>query len=493
VVVMPYPPQGVGVVGIRKLSELIIDVDKSWEGYRIKNLGAPIDSTDASRLAEITSHRTAIPADHPDGSVTTAKIADLAVTTGKIADRAVTRTKLEYPTVDVSFTYLHSIDKTRWHGPGAVQHFWHFGTVDSFTDRSVWLPLPNMFHALLRFIDGNNMYTTTLYSDGTTEDFVINKRVGGTTTFLATEAVDIGTYDVYQVVGSISGSVLKGYRDVSYTTNPTLRISATDTTFASGVFGYTKRRDWAGSGIHEGFAQLRSSMSPGLQALAIIEVETTGNGSADDPFGPKMKSELVEISNGLNVPDFLKIERKKYDVLKSKGFTDKEIKLLFGYVPRHQIDTATVSFGSFEFSSESATNIITVSGNNPYDSRAIEKQIEHARSRNLKVISPPKDYGEAVEQFRMLKKDFPHWLAGKDNYAYQTLGHEVFEIFQNVDFYYGELLEHKKHYDQIKQVPDFEISRRLDELESKLLKIDVLIDERDKHHDKLREMVRKGW
>jgi len=34
---------------------------------------------------------------------------------------------------------------------------------------------------------------------------------------------------------------------------------------------------------------------------------------------------------------------------------------------------------------------------------------------------------------------------------------------------------------------------RLEELENKLLKIDVLIDERDKHHDKLKEIIRKGW
>ena len=45
-----YPPQGVGArvvvrEGIRRLSELEIDVDKDWRGYRIRNVGAPIDDT----------------------------------------------------------------------------------------------------------------------------------------------------------------------------------------------------------------------------------------------------------------------------------------------------------------------------------------------------------------------------------------------------------------------------------------------------------------
>jgi len=69
-----------------KLSKLEIDTSKDWEGYLIKNLGAPVDSNDALRKAELDSHQTASPIDHPDGSVTSAKIADGAVTSAKIAD-----------------------------------------------------------------------------------------------------------------------------------------------------------------------------------------------------------------------------------------------------------------------------------------------------------------------------------------------------------------------------------------------------------------------
>jgi|GEM_PF-4125577 len=39
--------------GITKLSELTIDVDKDWGGYVIKNLGAPVDATDAARKQEV--------------------------------------------------------------------------------------------------------------------------------------------------------------------------------------------------------------------------------------------------------------------------------------------------------------------------------------------------------------------------------------------------------------------------------------------------------
>jgi D-mannonate dehydratase len=92
-----------------------------------------------------------------------------------------------------------------------------------------------------------------------------------------------------------------------------------------------------------------------------------------------------------------------------------------------------------------------------------------------------------------LKRDYPHWLAGKDNYAYQTLGWEELDIFQNVDFYFGELVEHKTHYQQLKNVPEWELWRRLEELERRLEKVEVLTEERDKHLEKLRILKRLGW
>jgi len=56
------------------LSRLKIDVDKDWAGYKIKNLGAPVDPSDALRKTDLDSHKTASPIDHPNGSVTLSKL-----------------------------------------------------------------------------------------------------------------------------------------------------------------------------------------------------------------------------------------------------------------------------------------------------------------------------------------------------------------------------------------------------------------------------------
>jgi hypothetical protein len=456
------------------LSKLIIDTDKDWAGRLIKNLGAPVDAGDAARKGDLDSHRTASPLDHPDGSVT--------------------RAKLEYPTVDVYFPYLEAISKCRWYGPGVgIQAFWHFGTVDSFADKSLWAPLPNNFHIAMRMTDGDNVYTANLYSGATTADFILDKRSAGVVTNLATEAVDIGAGDVYQVVGSISGSTVKGYRDTSYTTTPTLKISATDTAFASGAFGYVKRRDSygeGGTGIHEGYALLKASLSPLPPALAILELSVEGTGKPEDPFRPATSKSLAEISTLTGLPDFLYQEARKYSILKAKGFTDYEIKALLGSVPQHQVDLDAVTFGSFELHPDKApTAIVVIIDDNPYKAGAIDRQKTAAK----RAFTPPKDYNGAALLYSTLKRDYPYWLAGKDNFAYQVLGLEVLDWMQNVDFYYGELLEHKTHYQQLKAVLDFEIRSRLDELIERLSKVSILAEERDKHIAKAREVLRAGW
>ena len=111
----------------------------------------------------------------------------------------------------------------------------------------------------------------------------------------------------------------------------------------------------------------------------------------------------------------------------------------------------------------------------------------------MRALAPPKDFSEAVEQYSKLEKDFPHWLAGKDNYAYQALGWEELELFAVVDFYYGELIEHKTHYDQLKRVPDLELGRDLKMWLGKLESVTVLTEERNKHVDKLRKVLKLGW
>ena len=75
-----------------RLSRLIIDTDKDWMGHVIKNLGTPVDPYDALRLIELNAHKSAIPLDHPDGSVTTEKIADGAITDAKVS--SISRSKI---------------------------------------------------------------------------------------------------------------------------------------------------------------------------------------------------------------------------------------------------------------------------------------------------------------------------------------------------------------------------------------------------------------
>lgn len=43
----------IGKGGIKKLSELIIDVSKDWSGYRIENIGAPTADTHVPRALSL--------------------------------------------------------------------------------------------------------------------------------------------------------------------------------------------------------------------------------------------------------------------------------------------------------------------------------------------------------------------------------------------------------------------------------------------------------
>lgn len=62
---------------------------------------AEVDSKDANLQTQITNHKNAPVLDHPDGSVTTAKLADNSVTTVKIANGAVTADKIHSSLLDV--------------------------------------------------------------------------------------------------------------------------------------------------------------------------------------------------------------------------------------------------------------------------------------------------------------------------------------------------------------------------------------------------------
>jgi hypothetical protein len=415
-------------------------------------------------------------------------------------DLSITRAKLEYPTVDVSFAYLASINKTLY-----VSHrvySYDVLTRDSFADKAVWaaVQVNRSPQIIARVRDYNNRYNNGYNPSLATADHVIERIVAGTATCIATEAIDIDNSGRGLAI-SCSGSVVKSLRYemtsvIDPLSLPTANgtISATDTSFASGYFGFYAIADTYPHGASEtGSAWLKAPLTPLPPAQSIMELSVEGNGKFDDPYRPSMSSSLAEVSSLTGLPDFLYREAKKYQILKSKGFTDEEIQLLFGYIPQHQVDLDSVTWGAFEFHPDEApTAIITVIADNPYKS-AILRQINFARRKNLRVFSPPRDYNEAISLYNQLKASYPHWLAGKDNFAYQTLGWEILDWMQSIDFYHGELLDHMTHYNQLKQVLDWEITNRLNELIDKLSRETTLTDEREKHIAKAKEVLKKGW
>ena len=412
----------------------------------------------------------------------------------------VTRSMLEYPTAGVTFAYLIATERMKYYLTDSSVHECAIGTVGSFTDKAlVGLNIDCANHddyhkyAWIQRMSTDpltNSYLTGIATYKTTADLGLVKYVGGTATTLGTEAADLAGDTPYDFKFSVSGSALSVYR--SSLTTP--KISATDTSLASGAFGCKSTSSYYRMmGMHwHLLIQVTSPSSPGAPALAVVEVETAGSGAAEDPWAPALGGDLAEVSQLSGLPGFLYREARRYEILRARGFTDEEIREVFGGI-QHQVDLNAVTWGAFEFSGGSPTNIVFVYGDNPYRQGAIQRQAERAKKKGLRVFDPPRGYGEAVALYDKLKHDFPHWLAGKDNFAYMCLGWEELDVFQCVDFYYGELLEHKTHYQQLKQVNPGEIERRLSELVGRLSRVAVLTDERDKHVAKAKEVLRRGW
>lgn len=382
---------------------------------------------------QLQDHRTASPIDHPD--------------------RSITRAKMEYPTEDVSLAYLLSIGKLTL---GVLEGNIYAGlvTVDSFTDKAVGDASydsggSKMFAG--RFQDAKNTYTNFLYSGLSTADHRLSKISAGGETVLAEEAVDITQHAWYTLKLSCSGSTMKS-------TRAGVTISATDTEFASGSFGRMMHGHYQYNYDKYLPAFLRAPSSPLPKALAIMEVEVIGSGKEDDPYRPNLAQQLDEH-------------------------------------PRYgSIDKLAVTWGAFDHKPQHNTMLIMITGDNPYQSGAVIKQVEYAKSRGLRVLPPPTDYASAVEQYRRLKRDYPYWLAGVENYCYQALGHPDIEPLAVADFYYGELIEHKTHYDQLRRVPDWELERTLKRWYERLKRVKAVpIERKELHLRKMEEIFKKGW
>jgi len=400
------------------------------------------------------------------------------------------KSQLEYPTVDVNLAYLCIIGKAVLKYAEASGAEKGILTVDSFTDKAIVtasFDVGTVLRVMLygRYVNPSNTYISTLDSGYSAADHQITSVVNGTYTTLATESVDLTSSYAYTLYFQIVGSSLKSVR------SGTATLSATDTSLASGSWGVGRGGLFTHNYPSGIAAMLKNPSSAMKNATTIIEVETIGSGRPDDPFRPSLSQNMAEITSMTGLPESLYMEAKRYEILKSKGFTDDEIMVLLGYIPQHQVDMDAVTWGAFEFSEKSPTNIIMVYGDNPYQAGAIDRQKSVAK----RSFTPPRSYDDAVALYNQLKNDYPHWLAGKDNFTYQVLGYEELECLAVVDFYYGELIEHKTHYDQLKRVPDWELRNTLrmwsDRLER--AKPDIPHDEYVKHRGKLDKILRLGW
>ena len=297
------------------LASLIIDTNKDWKGYSIRNIGPPSTDSDVprARAEDILSGRfplSRLPdivagyilegagagrdmvAVNPNDRYTPAPHASRHAYGGAdaIPDRGIARSQLEYPTVDVPFAWLLAIGKADWSQDDDFVNI--VATVDSFADRRIELvaQVGAVYGdarglAIGRHVNGKNYYKSSIYAPRATADHFIGKYVAGTWIELATEAVDLTAEVAYALTFSINGTTLKSWRQLirDLTVAPTL--SATDTALASGR--------WGSRYVAEPCI-LGAPASPAPKPIAYFEVPVIGSGTLEDPFRAGMPEEIVD-------------------------------------------------------------------------------------------------------------------------------------------------------------------------------------------------------
>jgi len=384
------------------------------------------------------------------------------------------RSKLEYPTEDVSFAYLLAIDKVKPTLILTTLSSYSYVTIDSFADKAIegWMRDQNAITLRSsKQSSSNTYYRCDIRTSESSQDFRVAKEVSGVWTVLGYESVDLS--DVfYQCKFSVSGSTLKAFRaDLS---SPKINVTDTDITSGYAAFGGLIL-DTLNPLLLGGYLRAPATRLP--QPITTVECKVTGSGTEEDPFRPEMLEDLVEVD-----PSTLPPEMAQAVMANPKGKNGLPL-----------INEKSVTWGAFDHKPEHNTMLITITAGNPYTGyKAIQEQIEHAKSKNLKVLKPPKDHNEAIEQYRTLRKDFPEWIAGKDNYAYQTLGHECFEHFAVADFYYGAIFDGMYGDNPFKNVPDWEMQNTLAMWEVRLSRGEVLKStEKEQHMFKLRQCCKE--
>jgi len=174
-----------------------------------------------------------------------------------------------------------------------------------------------------RHVDHNNFYAVYLYYGYSSSDHRIIKRVGGSITVLAQEAVDLPSGYWYWVLFEVVGSTLESYRAPdSYSDVPaTPTLSATDTDIAEGRWGV---RHWGLGlrGLQGLYLIFKQPSSTQRKPQAFFEVPIKGDGTEENPFMPDMPEKIVEVEvNRVLLPQEwrrLQLLAKRYGVEDTK-------------------------------------------------------------------------------------------------------------------------------------------------------------------------------
>ena len=105
-------------------------------------------------------------------------------------------------------------------------------------------------------------------------------------------------------------------------------------------------------------------------------------------------------------------------------------------------------------------------------------------------MKPPRKLQEALEQFNMLRREHPEWIAGTHNYAYHMLGWEDLEPLAVADFYDG-VLSGFYGRDPLKNVPVWELERTIRMWLDRLEKVKAPKEEKDRHRAKLLKVLKR--
>ena len=418
----------------------------------------------------------------------------------------VPRSDLEYVTENVSFSYLAAIDKVVFGRLGGEYYGHGTLTRDTFTDKSVlgYTAPATLIVLYGRYKGEGDSYYNYIDSGASTADHKLKVIYLYGVSTLATESVDISNNQAQVLLISCSGSTIKSLRwapsgpiDPLSLPTPDGNISATDTTFTDGRFGYMFRAsDYLRFGTDPLSLYLLPPQSSILPTIAIIEVNYVGSGAYYDPIRPSLISELKEVKNLQGLPNYLYVEARKYYILKDKGITHEEIETILGYVPQHQVDLASITWGSFDFSLDtkvrkpSPNYIILVKGGNFYaGDEAIKKQVEYAKSKGMyvkTVTDTSRDFAEKV--YNELKQRGHDFLATVNDLWYQFVGSSDIEPLAVADFYYREVIDLKRL--DLTKIIDIDRTLRmwLDRLEKS--RVSNVLKEEAKR--KLLEVMKKG-